>query len=74
MFTYEDAVELLKELKLPVNEENIKWAYTTLLKELKLEVKIRKFEHKTGESIFGDCCCGGECDCDESCSCHHHEK
>ncbi len=70
MFTYDDVVEFLKELKLPVNEENVKWGYNTLLKELKLEVKIRKFEYKTGEPIFGDCCCGEECDCDDSCSCH----
>ncbi len=70
MFTYQDVVEFLKELKLPVNADNVKWGYATLLKELKIEVKMRSFEAKYHEPIF-ECCCeyGEECCCGDNCCC-----
>ncbi len=65
MFTYDDVVEFLEELDLPVNHENIKWGYATLLKELKLEIKMRSFEAKYHEPMFDFCC--DDCCCDEEC-------
>lgn len=72
MFSYEEALELLEELHLPKNDENIKWAYEMLIKETKLEVKIRKYEKKYNECFFDDDCeCeDGSC-CNGSCSTNH---
>lgn len=77
MFTLDDIKEFLEELGLPLNEENTKWAYTTLIKEMKTYVKIRKYEKKFGEDVFGnpiddeDGCCHNGCDCKNH---HDHDK
>lgn len=72
MFSYEEVIEKLNELKLPINEENIKWAYSVLLKEVKLQVKIWSYENEYEEDFWGsydscDCDCGEDCQCDDSC-------
>lgn len=71
MFTLDDVKEFLENLKLPINDENIKWAYKIMLSEIKTLVKMRKFEKKYKESVFddleGDCCCDNDCDCKECC-------
>ena len=70
MFTLDEVKEFLNDLGLATNDENIKWAYKTLIDEMKAFVKVRKFEKKYNESIFDadDCCCD-DCDCDSSCKC-----
>lgn len=71
MFSYEEVLELLDELKLQKTEENIKWAYSMLVKEVKTQVKIWSYEKKYDEDFWGDyydCGCGEDCECeDDSC-------
>lgn len=75
MFSYEEVLELLDELKLQRTEENIKWAYSMLLKEVKTQVKIWSYEKKYDENFWSDyydcedCECGDDCECEDEESC-----
>lgn len=70
MFTLDDIKDFLEDLKLPINDENIKWGYEMLIKEIKTMIKIRKFEKKYNEDFFADdCCCGDDCKCGDNCDC-----
>ncbi len=71
MVSYEEVIQLLEELNLSKSEENIKWAYNTLLKEIKTQVKIWTYEKEYDEDFwesYDECCCE-DCDCDDDDSC-----